>query len=319
MVMPKADLRGAGRERWPALPLTEWSETCATLQLWTQIAGKVKLQLCPFLNEWWQVALHLTPRGLTTGTIPAGERVFALDFDFVAHALDITVSDGQRHRLPLRPRSVADFYQACMAALRTLGIEVAITKLPAEIPGALPFDQDHTHAAYDSAYVERWHRIQLRSEQVLNQFRTPFVGKSSPVQFFWGGFDLNATRFCGRPAPPIEGAPHWMQLAEDQENYACGFWPGQITMRGLTLGEPAYYAYIYPEPAGFNAAAVRPSAGYYHAELGEYLLPYEAVRQSTTPEQTLLDFFESTYAAAATLAKWDRAALERPNDEGGRP
>jgi len=313
-----AEKGGGGTESlWPPLPLAEWRETCDTLQLWTQIVGKIKLELCPFLNEWWEVALHLTPRGLTTLTIPAGDRVFAIDFDFVEHTMAITVSDGQRRTLPLRPRSVADFYRDCMAALRALGIDVAITTRPAEIPDAIPFDQDQVHAAYDPAYVERWHRIQLQTERVLQRFRSGFVGKSSPVQFFWGGFDLTMTRFSGRPAPLIEGAPRWMQLAEDQENYACGFWPGNANVRGVTLGEPAFYAYIYPEPAGFREAPVRPEATYFHAELGLFTLPYEAVRRAASAEGALLAFVESTYEASATLAKWDRETLERPRQNRG--
>ena len=300
-------------EVWPPLPFVAWQETLETLHRWTQIVGKVKLALCPFLNEWWQVTLHLTARGLTTGPVPYGPLVFQVDFDFLAHALTIQTSDGRAQVLPLRPRSVADFYRAFLAALRTLGIEVTINPIPSEIADPIPCDQDHVHAAYDPDAVHRWWRILVQTERVLQRYRSPFVGKSSPVHFFWGSFDLNHARFSGRPAPPLVGAPRFFQLAEDQENIACGFWPGQANHAGVVLGEPAFYAYIYPAPPGIEVARVQPSAATYDATLGEFILRYEDARRAPSPEQAILEFFRSTYEVSATLAGWDRATLERPD------
>ncbi len=298
-------------EAWPALPLEDWRETQETLHLWTQIVGKVKLALTPFLNAWWHVAFAVTPRGLTTGPIPAGDGAFAVDFDFVDHALFVRVSDGNSKVLALIPRSVADFYAEFLATLRALGIEVAINPLPVEVPNPILFDADTGHASYDPEPVQRWWRIVVQTEQVLQRYRSPFVGKSSPVHFFWGSFDLAATRFSGRPAVPPAGAPRFLQLAETQENFSCGFWPGNATMSGVVLGEPAFHAYAYPAPPGFEAAAVRPSAASYEPRLGEFLLRYDDVRRADSPEQAILDFFRSVYEAAATLGGWDRQALER--------
>ena len=303
-------------ETWPALPLKRWRETQETLHLWTQIAGKIKLALTPFLNEWWNVAFAVAPRGLTTGAMPAGDGAFAIDFDFVDHALFVHLSDGRTESIPLRPRPVAEFYAELMARLESLGIAVAINPVPAEIPDPIPFDIDRAHAAYDPASVERWWRIILQTEQVMQRYRSPFVGKSSPVNFWWGSFDLGATRFSGRPAQPPAGAPRFLQLAEGQENVACGFWPGNATMSGATLGEPAFFAYIYPEPAGFGEAAILPAAAAYDPALGLFLLRYDDARTAAAPEQAILDFFQSAYEAAATLAAWDRAALERTPSGG---
>ena len=297
-------------ETWPALPLEEWRETQATLHLWTQVVGKVKLELTPFLNEWWNVAFGVTPRGLTTGPIPAGGGAFAVDFDFVDHALLVRVSDGSSAVLALIPRSVADFYAEFLAALRALGIEVAIDPRPVELPDPIPFDVDHEHASYDPEPVQRWWRIVVQTEQALQRFRSPFVGKSSPVHFFWGSFDLAATRFSGRPAVPPAGTPRFLRLAETQENFSCGFWPGNATMTGLALGEPAFYAYAYPAPPGFETASVRPAAAAYDPSFGEFLLRYEDARRAAAPEQAILGFFRSVYEAAATLGEWDRLALE---------
>ena len=308
----------AAAERWPALPYQEWEETCQTLQLWTQIVGKVKLELVPFLNEWWNVAFYLTVRGMTTGVIPYQERAFAVDFDFLGHQLSIQTSDGQTSLLPLAPRSVADFYAEFMDRLNHLGIEVGINPLPCEVPEPIPCPEDRIHCSYDPLPVQRWWGIQLQTEKVLQRHRSSFVGKSSPIHFFWGSFDLNHTRFSGRPAPLPEGVPRFLQLAEDQENVACGFWPGNPNYAGVTLGRPAFNAYIYPEPEGFPAAAVQPQAAYYDRSLGQFILPYDDLRGGGEPEAELLAFFRSTYEAGATLAGWDRGALERPAAEAER-
>jgi len=298
-------------ERWPALPLEAWSDTCDTLHMWVQIVGKVKLTLSPFQNEWWQVAFQPTARGLATGPIPSGDGVFEAEFDFVDHNLVLRTSDGRSKALALMPGSVSDFYHHFMSALGALGIEARINTLPVEIPNPIPFEADHEHASYDPDYVHRWWRILTRTATIMEQFRSAFVGKSSPIQFFWGSFDLTETRFSGRPAAPPPGVPRFVQLAEDQENMACGFWPGNTAASGVTLGQPAFYAYSYPEPAGFKEASVRPGEARYHEKLGEFILFYEDVRHADLPERAIRDFFESSYDAAATLAHWDRLRLER--------
>jgi hypothetical protein len=303
-------------EPWPALPLNEWRDTQETLHLWTQIVGKVKLELTPFLNEWWNVAFTLTPRGLTTGIIPAGAGAFAVDFDFVDHALLIRTVDGRIQTMPLRPRTVATFYTEFLAIVRAMGIEVAINPLPVELPDPIPFDTDKTHRSYDPEPVQRWWRIMVQTEKILQQFRSPFTGKSSDINFFWGSFDLSATRFSGRPAEPPQGAPRFLQLAERQENFACGFWPGNVTMSGVTLGEPAFYAYAYPEPPGFREAMVSPAAAGFPPALGEFILNYEDVRHDAAPAQAIHDFFQSTYEAAADLGHWDRLSLEQIPPKG---
>lgn len=291
---------------WPALPLSQWQETRDTLHMWLQIVGKVKLELCPFLNEWWNITLQLTPRGLTTSTIPSGDLVFAVDFDFIEHNLFIRASNGAGKALPLMPRTVASFYREFMDALNALGIEVAINTLPAEVADPIRCDVDEVHASYDAEYVNRWWRILVQTEKVMQRFRTPFVGKSSPVHFFWGTFDLNHTRFSGRPATPPSSWPRFQRIAEDQENFACGFWPGSGALQ-----EPAFFAYTFPEPAGSREAGIRPSAGYFDDELGEFILRYDDVRGSAAPEQAILDFFKSAYEVGAALGDWDRTALEQ--------
>jgi hypothetical protein len=305
-------------EVWPALPYDEWKDTMDTLHMWTQIVGKTKLELSPFLNEWWNVTLEVTARGLTTGTIPgppgARHRVFQVDFDFLDHRLDIRVIDGSSRFLLLLPRSVADFYHEFMAALAELGIEVKIRTLPAEVENPIPFDQDQVHASYDPEYVTRFWRILVQIDRLMQQYRTTFVGKSSPVQFWWGSFDLAEARFTGRPAPEREWPARWMALAADQEDHAVGFWPGNGKLQ-----EPAFYAYTNPEPPGCRGAAIQPNAAYYHPDLSEFILPYEAVRQSPSPDQLILDFFRSTYEVGATLGGWDRAALERPGTHRAQP
>jgi hypothetical protein len=296
---------------WPALPWEEWRDTCETLHMWTQIVGKVKLHLAPFLNEWWEVTFHLTSRGMTTGLIPYRDRAFDVTFDFIDHNLSIRTDDGIVKTMPLVPRSVADFYGDFLSTLRAIGIEAEIDPMPTEVPHPIPCDVNHAQSAYDPDPVNRWWRIQVRTAMVLQRFRSGFVGKSSPIHFFWGSFDLAHSRFSGRPAPAPEGAPRFFQIAEDQENFSCGFWPGNANAAGVTLGEPAYYAYIYPAPDGFRDATVRPAAARFNETLGEFVLRYDDVRRSQTLEEDLLAFFQSTYEASANLAGWNRAALER--------
>jgi hypothetical protein len=305
-------------EIWPPLPWDEWKDTCDTLHLWTQIVGKVKVRLSPFLNQLWHVAFHPTPRGLATGRIPYGHGVFAVQFDFIDHTVSITTSDGAVRVVPLMPRSVADFYREFMLTLRDLDVHVAITPRPDEIPDPIPFDQDDVHAAYDATSVQKWWGVTLQITTILDRYRSSFNGKSSPVLFWWGSFDLNTTRFSGRPAPLLQGVPRFMQLSEDQENFACGFWPGNVTASGVRLDEPMFFAYIYPEPTGFKEASVSPSSARYDERLGEFLLPYADARVSAAPDQTILSFFETAYSAAATLAKWD-PALDSPRRRSSNP
>jgi Family of unknown function (DUF5996) len=298
-------------ERWPSLPWDGWKDTCETLHMWMQVVGKVKLELCPFLNEWWQVAFHLTARGMTTGIIPYRERTFDVEFDFTDHTLTIRTDDGVVSTLALAPRSVADFYHDFINTLGSMEIEVTINPLPTEVPDPIPCDTNRVHSSYDPDAVNRWWRIQVQTAKVLQRYRSPFVGKSSPIHFFWGSFDLNHTRFSGRPAPAPEGMPRFFQIAEDQENVACGFWPGNPNASGVTFGEPAFYSYIYPAPTGYRDVAVAPRSAYFDTTLGEFVLRYEDIRRSKTPEEELLTFFQSTYDVAADLAGWDRQALEK--------
>jgi hypothetical protein len=296
--------------KWPELPYDAWSDTCATLHLWTQIVGKIRLATTPWVNHSWHVPLYVNSRGLTTAAMPHGVRTFAMQFDFLDHALDIEVSDGQRKRIALEPQSVAQFKVKVDAALASLGIPVAIRDLPCEIEGAVPFSQDHAHAAYDPNYAQRFWQVLVQVDRVMHQFRSGFIGKCSPVHFFWGSFDLAVTRFSGRRAPLHPGvapgvAPIVMQEAYSHELSSAGFWPGG---RGA---DALFYSYAYPEPEGFRNSAV-PEEASYSAAMGEFVLPYAAVRASTDPAGLLLAFLQSTYAAAADLGHWDRNALECP-------
>ncbi len=297
-------------ERWPALPLAEWQATLDTLHMWLQVIGKITLELTPYRNQWWHIGLHPTARGMVTGIIPYGERSFEIDLDFLDHTLCVSTSDGGIKALALRPQTVAGFYAELMAALATLGIQVVINPIPVEVPHVIPCDTNDVHQDYDPEYVTRWWRIVLETTKVLQQYNVRFTGKSSPPLFFWGSFDLSLTRFSGRPADPPRAAPRFVQLAENEENAACGFWPGNTAMSGLTFGEPAFYAYCYPQPDGYAQASVRPAEAYYDAQMGEFILRYEDIRRSPDPHQAILDFFESTYEIAANRASWDRARLE---------
>jgi hypothetical protein len=282
---------------WPPLVYADWQDTCATLHMWTQIVGKIRLALAPPVNHWWHVPLYLTSRGLTTSPMPYRGRTFQIDFDFVDHALRIDTSEGRRESLALVPRSVADFYEEIMGRLRALDIEVRIWTMPVEIPDPIPFEQDRVHAVYDPAQVNRFWHILAEIDQIFAAFRGRFLGKVSPVHFFWGSFDLAVTRFSGRRAPPPPSNPN-IPDAINREAYShevssCGFWPGNGG-----FGQAAFYCYAYPQPAGFGDTKIRPDAGYYSKEIGEFILPYDAVRQAAAPAELL-------------LARWDRAALER--------
>lgn len=299
-----------GKQSWPALPFDEWKETCATLHLWSQIVGKVRLVRTPWLNHSWHVPFYLTSRGLTTSPIPDGERTFEVEFDFIDHLLRISTSDGLAKAIGLQPMSVARFYRELFACLAALGLETRIHLVPNEIDGAIPFDQDERHASYDAPAAHRfWHAL-LQADRVMKQFRARFLGKCSPVHFFWGSFDLAVTRFSGAPAPTHPGGvpncPDWVTRdAYSHEVYSCGFWPG-----GDALPSPVFYAYAYPEPEGFKTAPVRPAMASYLPAFGEFTLPYDAVRTAGQPDAVLLDFFQSTYEAAAGLGHWRRDELE---------
>jgi len=296
--------------RWPELPYAAWKDTCQTLHLWTQIVGKIRLARTPWLNHSWHVTLYVNARGLTTSPIPDGARTFQIDFDFIDHVLWLRTSDGHFRQVVLKPMTVAEFYGDVLHALSELGIAVRINGKPNEIPDAIPFAEDRVHAAYDRDYANRFWRVLSASNEVFAQFRTGFLGKASPVHFFWGSFDLAVTRFSGRSAPRHPGGVPNLpddvaQEAYSHEESSAGFWPG-----GGAIDYPAYYSYAYPAPEGFASAHVRPAQAFFSKELGEFILPYDAVRTAANPRATLMDFLQSTYDAAADLGKWDRAALE---------
>ncbi|HEU5409471.1 MAG TPA: DUF5996 family protein [Candidatus Acidoferrales bacterium] len=291
---------------WPPLPLAEWEPTRATLHMWTQIVGKVRLALAPRVNHWWSVVLYVNSRGLTTSAIPCGERALEIQFDFLKHVLEIKVSDGSMRTLALAPRTVADFYREFTNALASLGVRVKIWPMPVEIPNPIRFDEDRVHNSYDPEHAQRFWRALVCADSVFGEFRARFIGKSSPVHFFWGSFDLAVTRFSGRRAPERPGADKMTREAYSHEVISLGFWPGN---EGVI--DAAFYAYAVPEPTGFSTAAIRPADACYNKTMNEYFLPYENVRRSADPRGTLLDFAQSTYEAGASLGNWDRAALER--------
>jgi hypothetical protein len=299
--------------RWPELSYDGVKDTYETVHMWTQVVGKVALAQAPPLNHSWAIAMQITPRGLSTRTLPYGARSFSIEFDFISHELVIRTSDGAVRTLALAPRSVADFYRDVMALLEDMALRVKIWSMPVEIPAPVRFEEDAVHHSYDPDSANRLWRILAQIEPVMHRARCDFIGKCSPVHFFWGSFDLAVTRFSGRPAPPREG-PAFMRDAYSHEVISHGFWPG-----GAPMPEPVFYAYAVPEPAGLKDARVRPDAAFYHRELGEFVLPYEAVRTAADPEGAILNFVESTYEQAATLAGWDRAALERRGQTGVRP
>ena len=296
---------------WPGLPYIGWQDTCTTLHMWTQVVGKIRLAQEPMVNHWWQVPLYVTASGLTTSPMPYGARSFQIDFDFCRHALVITTSDPQHSEFALAPMPVADFYEKVMTALRELGIEVDIWTMPVEVPNAIPFERDREHASYDASAAQRFWRALVHCDRVMKQFRSGFLGKVSPVHFFWGSFDLAVTRFSGRTAPPHPGGmPNlgdWVAVeAYSHEVSSCGFWPGNGG-----FGKAAFYSYAYPAQPGFADAPLRPAEASFNPNLGEFILDYDTVRLSPDPDAMLLAFFQSTYDAAADAGQWDRAALER--------
>jgi hypothetical protein len=298
-------------EPWPDLPLEAWAETYATLHLWTQIVGKVRLAQSAWMNHSWHVTLYVTARGLTTGPVPHGSRTFQIDFDFVTHQLILRSSEGGRGGFPLEPQSVAVFYARLMEEMEKLALHVDISRRPNEVAEPILFDQDESHRAYDREYANRFWRILAQADRVFKEFRARFIGKCSPVHFFWGAPDLAVTRFSGRQAPEHPGGVPNLPDSVAREAYShevssCGFWPG-----GGPVSYAAFYSYAYPEPDGFSTAPVKPSGAFYSADLREFVLPYDVVRQSESPDNTLLDFLQSTYEAAADLAQWDRGSLER--------
>lgn len=307
----------SSRADWPELPLGAWADTAATLHLWTQIVGKIRLVQTPWTNHSWHVPLYLTARGLTTSLIPYGGTAFEIAFDFHEHRLVFTRVDGAERTLRLEARTVADFYQEVLDQLKALDLNISIHTTPSEIPDAVPFDQDSAHKSYDPEYAARFWRVLVQVERVFKLFRARFIGKCSPVHFFWGSFDLAVTRFSGREAPPHPGGvpnfPDWVaREAYSHEVSSAGFWPG-----GAGFDEAAFYAYAYPAPEGFSGFDVRPAAATWSDQLGEYLLPYSEVQSAESPDELLLEFLQSSYEAAAELANWDRAALERDFDKAG--
>jgi hypothetical protein len=298
-------------DRWPSLPFEEWKDTCATLQLWTQIVGKIRLAQTPWTNHSWHVTLYVTPRGLTTSPIAHGERTFQIDFDFIDHQLLIQTSDGEQRSIALRTRTVADFYGELFSTLRDLGLSVKIWAKPNEVDDPIPFEKDEQHTSYDPEYANRFWRALVQADRLFKEFRARFIGKCSPVHFFWGAMDLAVTRFSGRPAPEHPGGIPNLPDAVTREAYShevssCGFWPG-----GGPVSDPIFYSYAYPEPKGFSAAEVRPSGASYRKDLREFVLPYNQVRRAKSPDLMVLEFLQTTYEAAAKSAGWDREALEK--------
>ncbi|UGY19860.1 DUF5996 family protein [Bradyrhizobium septentrionale] len=305
------------KTRWPELPTAAWRDSCATLQLFTQIAGKIRLAKSPWLNHSWHVTLYVTARGLTTSPVPDGDRTFQIDFDLIDHMLSVSTSDGAERQFALAGQSVASFYAALMGNLKDLGIDVVIDEIPNEVSDPIRFSQDTQHASYDADAVRRFHQILVNCDRVFKQFRTGFLGKASPVHFFWGSFDLAVTRFSGRTAPRHPGGVPHLPDAVAHEAYShevssAGFWPG-----GGAIDYPAFYSYAYPEPAGYRSTPVRPDAAFFSEALGEFILPYDAVRMAADPDKALLEFLQSSYEAAAINANWDRAALECAQGQPG--
>jgi hypothetical protein len=296
-------------DRWPALPLAAWADTYATLHMWTQIVGKIRLALAPPVNHWWHVSLDVSPRGLTTRAMPYAGGSFEIEFDFVEHRLRIETSDGRERSLELAPQSVAEFYARVLGLLHDLGITVRIWPMPVEIPAPIRFDEDHGHASYEAAAVTRFWRVLSQADEVLKEFRGSFLGKNSPVHFFWGSFDLAVTRFSGRRAPEREGADRMTREAYSHEVSSVGFWPGRVG-----VSDAVFYAYAAPEPPGFKTARVGPPAAFYSSDLNEFFLKYEDMRTVASPRAALLEFARTTYEAAASLGRWDRLALERAEE-----
>jgi Family of unknown function (DUF5996) len=296
---------------WPSLPLAEWQDTHDTLHMWMQIVGKTRLALAPRENHWWHVALYVSARGLVTSPIPYRSRAFEVELDFIDHRLVVNTSDGATRSIALRPQAVADFYREYMGTLDTLGISVKIWPVPVEVDAPIPFLDDRRHASYDAEHAQRFFHMLLHANRVLTRFKGRFLGKTSPVHFFWGALDLALTRFTGRRAPePKNTDSPMLREAMSHEEISFGFWPGSGT-----VAEPAFYAYVRPEPPRLATMSVRPTSAYYSRELADFILPYESVRSLSSPDDAVLDFFQSVYDAGADLARWDRAALDRPPAE----
>ncbi len=296
----------SNQSAWPKLALEEWKDTLATLHMWTQIVGKLRLVQSPLVNHWWNVTFLVTPRGLTTGSIPYLSRSFQIDFDFIDHQLVILTDDGTERKIALRSQSVADFYNELMSELNSLGLAIKIYATPVEIPDPIPFAQDHVHATYEAEHAETFWRILLSVDRVFKEFRSRFIGKSSPVHFFWGSFDLAVTRFSGRTAPERPGADLITREAYSHEVISHGFWPG-----GGGVNDAAFYSYAAPEPDGLKSAVIKPQEAGYNLGMSEFILMYEDVRTADDPDSKLMEFLQSTYEAGANLAGWDRASLER--------
>jgi Family of unknown function (DUF5996) len=295
---------------WPVLPVAAWSDTYATLHMWSQVVGKVRLALAPPVNHWWHVTLYVTARGLTTSAIPYRGGAFEMSFDFIDHRLVIETSDGARKEIALVAQSVADFYHLVMAALRDLGIQVRIWPMPVEIASPIRFDRDTQHGSYDAEAANRCWRVLLQADRVLQEFRGRFIGKCSPVHFFWGSFDLAVTRFSGRPTDAKASADRITREAYSHEVTSAGFWPGTV-LQGMPAMDALFYAYASPEPPGYKGARVGPTGAFYSPDLNEFILRYDDVRETASPREALLDFLQTTYEAGADLGKWDRGALER--------
>ena len=309
--MTSAPRQNATLATWPELPLDAWRDTFATLHMWTQVIGKIRLAQAPLINHWWQVPLYVTSRGLTTSPIPYRDSTFQIDFDFTDHRLQIVTSEGAIETVPLQPMSVADFHRSVMDRLHSLGLDVHIWTMPVEIANPIRFEADRQHAAYDAEYAHRFWRILVQADRLFTAFRARFTGKVSPIHFFWGSFDLAVTRFSGRAAPSKPDADPITREAYSHEVSSLGFWPG-----GDGVEYPAFYSYAYPEPAAYPQAPVRPAEAFYDQGLGQFILPYDAVRRAPSPDAALLDFAQTTYEAAAYLAKWDRPQLERGDHPG---
>jgi hypothetical protein len=291
---------------WPELPLESWRATHDTLHMWTQIVGKIRLKLAPYINHWWEVVLYVNPRGLTTGPIPYESASFDLSFDFLDHVLVVSTSRGETRKMELAPRSVADFYKELMGILSSLGIKVVIDPMPSEVPNPIACHEDYVHASYDRRAVKNFFKNLSQADRMLQKFRGGFIGKCSPVQFYWGSFDLAVTRFSGRRAPERPGVDHITKLAYSHEVISCGFWPGSANIES-----PAFYAYASPEPKGYAEGVVRPASAFYNPPTKNFILMADEVRKSRDPDQMILDFLQSTYDLGADLGNWDRRALER--------
>lgn len=306
MAEPNQKSAPSGPETWPSLPVKDWQDTYATLHMWTQVVGHVRMTLTPLINHWWNCVFYVTSRGLGTSPIPYNTLTFEIDFDFIDHRLLIRTSEGANEFMELRPRAVADFYAELMSKLAGLGIQVHIHGKPDEVPDPIPFAEDRVHASYDADAANRFWRILVQVDRVFKQFRSGFIGKCSPVHFFWGSFDLAVTRFSGRVAPERPGADGITREAYSHEVISHGFWPG-----GGAVESPIFYSYTAPPPAGLDKEAIKPGGAFYSTEMAEFILPYDVVRESASPDDALLEFLESTYEAGAKLANWDRSSLER--------